>query len=239
MAGHSKWSNTKHRKYAQDNKKSKKIMKLIKEITLATIKNGPNYKINSQLRVSLEKAQFYNVSKETIKRAIQRGQKLEKKNNLNKVKYAAYVPEGISLLIECNTDNSNRTVSRIRNILQKFNGYLVNKSSVEYLFHKYGILFINKNYKINKIINIISKEKIVDIIKTQFNIEIKVIYKNIKNIKIEFLKRNINIQTIKIKIEPKILQNINPENKIKFIKLISYLKKELPETKKIICNTLM
>lgn len=239
MAGHSKWSNTKHRKKSQDIKKSKIFMKIIREITNATIKNGPNLKKNSQLRSIIEKANYFNINKETIKRAIKRGTGNNNKKKIVPVRYAGYLPNGIAIIINCITDNSNRTVSEIRNIFTKFKGQLVNYSSIEYLFIIYQVLYIETQFNLKDILNNINSIDIKKITKNKKYKKLIIPVQNIKNIKLILSQNKINIKKTKIIIEPKIKQKIYKTNITEFKEFIYYLKKKIPEINQIFHNAVI
>ena len=112
MAGHSKWANIQHRKKAQDNKRGKVFTKIIREISVATKLGGVDISSNSRLRLAITKANAVNVPKDTLERAIKKasGQSNE---NYDEIMYEGYGPKGIAIIMECLTDNKNRTVSEI------------------------------------------------------------------------------------------------------------------------------
>ncbi len=125
MAGHSKWANIKHRKMAQDAKRAAIFTKLTKNITLAA-KNGGNPETNFALRLAIEKAKQANVPKDNIERAIKRGTgELKDSAEIEEIVYEAYGPGQIAMLIKVATDNRNRTLSEIKNILNKNGGKFV------------------------------------------------------------------------------------------------------------------
>ena len=139
MAGHSKWANIQHRKKAQDNKRGKTFTKVIREITVAAKMGGTDASSNSRLRLALSKANASNVPKDTVKRAIDKasGQNNE---NFEEITYEGYGPKGIAVIVECLTDNKNRTVSDLRHLLSKHGGSLGTNGSVSHLFRKVGIM---------------------------------------------------------------------------------------------------
>ncbi len=137
MAGHSKWSNIKHRKAAQDAKRGKIFTKLIREITVAA-KMGASVEDNPRLRIAVDKALAANMTKDTIERAIKRGAGGNDDQNLEEVVYEGYGPGGVAILVETLTDNRNRTVSDVRHAFTKAGGNLGTDGSVSYLFNKQG-----------------------------------------------------------------------------------------------------
>ena len=138
MAGHSKWANIKHRKGAQDKKRSKIFTRLIKEVTVATKEAGPDPEINSRLRLAVQKAKAANVPKDTIERAINKGSGADG-TSFEEVNYEGYAPGGVAVFLECATDNLNRTVANVRAYFSKAGGSMANSGSVGFLFERKGV----------------------------------------------------------------------------------------------------
>ena len=144
MAGHSKWSNIKHRKAAQDTKRGKVFTKLIRELVIAA-KSGNNASDNPRLRAAIDKALNANMARDTIDRAIKRGAGADDANHMEEIVYEGYAPGGIAILVECLSDNRNRTISEVRHAFTKFGGNLGTDGSVAYLFKRQGILIFDYN----------------------------------------------------------------------------------------------
>ena len=140
MAGHSKWANIQHRKQRQDDKRGRLFSKLIREVTVAARAGGPNPADNPRLRLAVEKAQAANMPKDTVARAIRRGAGDGGGAAYAEVRYEGYGPGGAALLIDCLTDNRNRTVSEVRHALARHGGRLGESGSVAYLFRPAGVL---------------------------------------------------------------------------------------------------
>jgi len=138
MAGHSKWANIKHRKAAQDAKRGKIFTKLIRELTVAAKEGGGVPEDNPRLRATVDKALGANMKKDTIEKAIQRGAGGGEGDNYDQLTYEGYGPNGVAILVECLTDNVNRTVSQVRAAFNKAGGNLGTNGSVAYLFEKRG-----------------------------------------------------------------------------------------------------
>ncbi len=139
MAGHSKWANIRFRKAAQDSRRGKLFSKLIREITVAA-RTGPDPDGNPALRAAVDKALTANMSRDVINRAIQRGSGESGGEGYQDVVYEGYGPGGVAFLIECSTDNRNRTVSEVRHALTKYGGNLGTEGSVSYLFNRVGLI---------------------------------------------------------------------------------------------------
>lgn len=140
MAGHSKWANIQHRKGAQDAKRGKLFTKLIREITVSARAGGGDPGNNPRLRAVVDKALTANMSKDSIERAIKKGSGAGEGDNYEEVRYEGYGPGGIAVMVDCLTDNRNRTVSEVRHAFSKAGGNLGTDGSVAYLFSKAGIL---------------------------------------------------------------------------------------------------
>ncbi|CEO39781.1 YebC/PmpR family DNA-binding transcriptional regulator [Photobacterium kishitanii] len=140
MAGHSKFANIKHRKAAQDAKRGKIFTKLIREITVAAKEGGAEAENNPRLRAAIDKALSNNMTRDTINRAASRGAGGEGDEGVETVIYEGYGPAGTAVMVECMTDNRNRTVSGVRHAFSKAGGNLGTDGSVSYLFEKKGVI---------------------------------------------------------------------------------------------------
>lgn len=140
MAGHSKWANIQHRKGAQDAKRGKLFTRLIREVTVAARLAGGDPKSNVRLRTAIDKALTSNVPKDTVERAIKRGTGDQDAQNIEEVRYEGYGPGGTAIMVDCMTDNRNRTVAEVRHVFAKCGGNLGLDGSVGYLFQKAGQL---------------------------------------------------------------------------------------------------
>jgi YebC/PmpR family DNA-binding regulatory protein len=140
MAGHSKWANIQHRKNAQDAKRGKLFTKLIREITVAARAGDPDPASNPRLRLAVDKALAGNMTRDTIDRAIKRGSGAQEGENFEEVRYEGYGPGGVAVMVDCMTDNRNRTVAEVRHAFTKAGGNLGTDGSVAYQFAKSGIL---------------------------------------------------------------------------------------------------
>ncbi len=138
MAGHSKWANIKHRKAAQDAKRGKVFTKIIREIVVAAKSGGPNPEDNPSLRAVIDKALSANMKRDTVDKAIARGAGNADGDNYDELTYEGYGPGGVAILVECLTDNKNRTVAEVRHAFTRAGCELATSGSVAYLFEKKG-----------------------------------------------------------------------------------------------------
>lgn len=140
MAGHSKWANTKHRKAAQDAKRGKIFTKIIRELVTAAKLGGGDPASNPRLRAAIDKALSNNMTRDTLNRAIARGVGGDDDSNMETIIYEGYGPGGTAVMIECLSDNRNRTVAEVRHAFTKCGGNLGTDGSVAYLFTKKGVI---------------------------------------------------------------------------------------------------
>ena len=140
MAGHSKWANIKHRKAGQDAKRGKVFTKILREITVAVKTSGPDAGSNPALRTAVDKALAANMRRDTIDTAIKKASGALEGVNYENIRYEGYGPGGAAVIVDCLTDNRNRTVSEVRHAFSKAGGNLGTDGSVAYLFSKVGML---------------------------------------------------------------------------------------------------
>lgn len=140
MAGHSKWANIRHRKGKQDAKRGKLFTRLIREITVAARLGGGDASSNPRLRAAIDNALSNNMTKDTIERAVKKGVGGQEGDNYDEIRYEGYGPGGIAVMVDCMTDNRNRTVGEVRHAFTKCGGNLGTDGSVAYMFTKVGLL---------------------------------------------------------------------------------------------------
>src|SRR5512145_2185312 len=144
MSGHSKWSTIKHKKAAKDAKKGKIFTKLIKEITVAARLGGGDPNANPRLRTAVLTARQNSMPTDNIERAIKKGTGDLEGVSYEEITYEAYGPGGVALLVQALTDNRNRTVADIRNVIEKHGGNLASSGAVTWMFHKRGLLAVER-----------------------------------------------------------------------------------------------
>jgi len=139
MAGHSKFANIKHRKAAQDKKRGKVFTKIIRELTVAA-KGGGDPMSNPALRLAMDKAMAANMTKDTMERAIKRGSGEGDDTEYFELRYEGYGPGGIAVMVDCMTDNKNRTASEVRHAFTKSGGNMGQDGSVSFMFDRIGLM---------------------------------------------------------------------------------------------------
>jgi len=145
MSGHSKWANIRHRKSAQDAKRGKIFTRFGKELTVAAKQGGGDPESNFKLRSLIDKARAANMPAENITRSIKRGTGELPGVTYEETVYEGYGPEGVAVLIECLTDNKNRTVSDIRRMFTSNSGHMAEAGSVSWMFNKKGVIRVTLN----------------------------------------------------------------------------------------------
>lgn len=150
MAGHSKWANIKHRKGRQDAKKAKIFTKLARAITVAVKEGGDDPEYNTELANAIEKAKANNMPNDNIDRAIKKGTGDLEGVSYEEITYEGYGPNGVAVMVECLTDNKNRTAADIRHYFSKYNGNLGATGCVSFMFDRKGILIIDRTSEIDE-----------------------------------------------------------------------------------------
>jgi YebC/PmpR family DNA-binding regulatory protein len=173
MSGHSKWASIKHKKSAVDAKRGKIFSKLIKEITVAARLGGGDPEGNPRLRVAIQAAKGQNMPKENIARAIKKGTGELAGTSYEEYNYEAYGPGGVALLVNCLTDNRNRTVAEIKHIFERHGGNLGEPGCVSWIFEKKGLVVFEKDHvEEEKLLNLALEVGAEDIKETETQFEV-------------------------------------------------------------------
>lgn len=224
MAGHSKWANIKHRKGAQDAKRGKVFTKIIKEITVAARLNGGDLEANPRLRRAVPNARSNNMPQDNILRAIKKGTGELEGVNYEEMIYEAYGPIGIAIYMEVITDNKNRTVSELRNILNKNNGSLAEPGSVSWMFKRVGMIILvsslpDEDTLLNDILESGANDFEINeneaYVSTEQN-ELMVVKENLE-------KRGYNIRSSELIMSPNSLQSVDIEDADKVLDLMEII----------------
>lgn len=148
MSGHSHFAGIKHKKAAQDAKRANVFTKVARIVTLAAKDGGGNPEMNFKLRLAIDQARAVNMPKDNIDRAIKRGTgELKDAAAIEEIVYEAMGPGNISMLMKVATDNKNRTLGEIRNIIEKADGKMVPAGSLQHLFRNVGVIYVNTSGK--------------------------------------------------------------------------------------------
>jgi len=144
MSGHSKWATTKHQKAAKDKVRGKLFAKLIRQVEVAAREGGGDLSANATLRTMFDKAREASVPLDTIERAIKRGTGELEGVTYESVTYEGYASNGVAVIVECLTDNRNRTTSEVKNIFTRNGGSLAEPGAVAWQFHRKGMIIVDK-----------------------------------------------------------------------------------------------
>jgi len=174
MAGHSKWANIRYRKGSQDAKRAKIFTKLIREITVASRMGGGDPDQNPRLRDAIGRAVKANMKKDTVTNAIKRGEGKLDKEQFFEIRYEGYGPAGVAIIVDCLTDNKNRTVSDVRSTFTKNKGNLAQEGAVSYLFNKLGIITLESDVNEEKVLEVLSEHGGIDMEQLQDNLGIEI-----------------------------------------------------------------
>ncbi len=172
MAGHSKWANIKHKKAREDAKKGKVFTRLIRELTTAARAGGSDPNSNPRLRLAISKAQAENMTRDTMERAIKRGAGELEGVQMEEIRYEGYGAGGVAIMVDCLTDNKNRTVGEVRHAFSKFNGNLGTSGSVAFQFTERGVIFFANNANEEKLMDLALEAGAEDFISDADGIEI-------------------------------------------------------------------
>ena len=144
MSGHSKWATIKHKKGAQDKARGKLFAKLIRQVEVAAREGGGDVNSNATLRTMFQKARDASVPMDTIERAVKRGTGELEGVRYESVSYEGYAPAGVAMIIECLTDNRNRTGADVRSLFSKNGGSMAEPGAVSWQFERKGVIILPK-----------------------------------------------------------------------------------------------
>jgi YebC/PmpR family DNA-binding regulatory protein len=224
MAGHSKWANIKHRKGAQDARRGKIFTKMIRLITTAARQGGGDESTNPGLRLAVHKALAVNMTRDTIERAIKRGAGAEDEANLESITYEGYGPAGVAVLVECLTDNRNRTAGDVRHAFTKCGGNLGTPGSVNYLFSRRGVLSFAPGASEDKILEIALEAGADDVVTYDDQaIDVFTAPETFEAVKDALIKANLTPDIAEINMIPATKVEVDEETAIKMQKMIDML----------------
>ncbi len=172
MAGHSKWANIRFRKGVQDAKRGKIFTKLIREISVSARMGGSDESSNARLRDAVSKALKANMKRDTIDNAIKRGVGGLDGANMTEMRYEGYGPSGVAILVDCLSDNKNRTVSEVRHAFTKHGGNLGTDGSVAYLFNEQGEILLAPTDREDEAMDIAIEAGAADVLSEEGQVEV-------------------------------------------------------------------
>lgn len=237
MSGHSKWSTIKHQKAAADQKRGKVFSRVAKAISIA-VKEGKSgdSESNPRLRLAIEQAKTVNMPKENIKRAIEKGLGRGEGGDLQTVMYEGFGPQKVAIVVECITDNKNRTGAEIKSFFERGGGNLGAPGSASYLFEKKGLILIEKKRDVQEQILQLIDLGIEDIGEDETLIEVYTKAEQLEELKEKIEKAGFVIKEAGLALKPvNLIALEEPEKKQKVLKFLEELD-DLEDVQKVYCN---
>ena len=237
MSGHSHWATIKRKKGAADAKKGKIFTRIAREIVIAAREGGGDPSMNVRLELAIDKAKAANMPKDSIDRAIKRGTGDDKEGvNFEEILYEGYAPHGVALMMECVTENRNRTVAELRHILSKAGGGMGDPGSVSWQFDRMTYFALPSDiHDFDKIFELAVEAGADDIRQDDELIEIFGTPSSFKTIADHFTKANIKPEESGIRYLPKQEVTLDTEQTLKVMKTIEILE-ELDDVQNIYSN---
>lgn len=223
MAGHSKWSQIKHKKAKNDKKRGQEFTRLIKEITVVARRGGGDPEGNAHLRLLLEKAKAINMPQDNATRAIKRGTGELPGVNYESMMYEGYGPYGIAIMVDTLTDNKNRTVAELRRIFTHKGGNLGETGSVSWMFEKKGIVEAQGQKTEDELLEALLEYDISDVSKNDDNILITCETKALDQVKQAAAKLSITIKDTRCEWVPKSSTMLSDEQSEKVLEFLEEL----------------
>ncbi len=236
MSGHNKWANIKHRKMAQDAKRSKIFTKIIRELIVAAREGGGDPDKNPRLRAAIERAKAANMPKENIERAIKKGTGELEGEQYYEVAYEAYAPGGVALLIKAVTDNKNRTAQEVRHALSRYGGSMAESGAVSWIFERKGVINIPRDRvaDIEELAMLAIDAGAEDIKDDEDPIEIITAPENLSDVKAAFEGAGYEVEA-SISYIPKNTVKVTGADAEKLLKLLNVLE-DLDDVQEVISN---
>ncbi|MGU9977857.1 MAG: YebC/PmpR family DNA-binding transcriptional regulator [Candidatus Oxydemutatoraceae bacterium WSBS_2016_MAG_OTU14] len=233
MAGHSKWANIQHRKNRQDAKRGKLFTRFIREISVAA-RDGEDVSGNPRLRLAVDKALCANMSKDVIERAIRRGSTHGEGEDFENITYEGYGVGGVAVLVECMTDNRNRTVAEVRHAFSKHGGSLGTTGSVAYLFKQVGVIGFSEVDE-DKLLEAALDIGVEDIVSENKVAEVLVNPQDLLDKKNQFQAAGFVVDMFASEMRPETYVELDEEGEEKFNKLLNAIE-ELSDVQNVYAN---
>ncbi|QGG79994.1 YebC/PmpR family DNA-binding transcriptional regulator [Litorivicinus lipolyticus] len=223
MAGHSKWANIKHKKAKEDAKRGKVFTKLIRELVVAARMGGPEPNDNPRLRAAVDKALSANMTKDTLQRAIDRGAGNNEAENIEELTYEGYGVAGVAVMVDCMTDNRNRTASEVRHAFSKCGGNLGTDGSVNYLFAKKGQIFLGEGASEDAVMDVALEAGADDVVVSEQGIVVETDWTALGEVRDAMDSAGFEVVDAGINQIPSTVTELSVEDSEKVMKLIDML----------------
>jgi len=225
MAGHSKWSNIKHKKAKMDAQKEKIYSRFSKLIIIAVREGGPDPNANSRLKDIIEKAKQANMPNDNITRAIKRGSGELGGGDIEEIMYEGYGPGGVAILVDATTDNRNRTAGEMRHLFDKYGGNLGESGCVAWMFERKGLILIEKKdgIDVDEIMMLAIDSGAEDVEETEDSIVITTAVDSFEMVKNTLTESNIEIFSADLSFIPNSTISVSEEDNERLEKLLESL----------------
>ena len=237
MSGHSKWSTIKRKKGAEDAKRGKIFTRITREIVMAAREGGGDYSSNFRLRLAVDKARGENMPKDNIERAIKRGLGEDKDSaQYEEISYEGYANAGAAMIIECVTENRNRTVAEVRHVLSRAGGSLGESGSVAWQFtQKAYFTFPLGKLDFDELFMLAADSGAEDIVEEDGHVEVFGPASSFKKLSDALHDAGISPETAELRMFPNQEMELSIEDTLKVLKTIDHLE-ELDDVQNVYVN---
>ena len=223
MAGHSKWANIRHKKGKTDAKRGKLFTRLIREVTVAARLGGADAASNPRLRAAIDTALSANMPKDTIERAAARGAGNLDSDSYEELRYEGYGPNGVAIVVDCMTDNRNRTVADVRHAFTKHGGNLGTDGSVSYLFKKVGLINVEGNVEEEALMEVAIDAGAEDVVQNEDgSYEITTAWEEISSVNDVLVSAGYDLATSEVTMQAETTVSLGQEAAESMLKFLEY-----------------
>lgn len=236
MAGHSKWANIRHKKGKTDAKRGKLFTRLIREVTVAARLGGADAASNPRLRAAIDTALSANMPKDTIERAAARGAGNLDSDSYEELRYEGYGPNGVAIVVDCMTDNRNRTVADVRHAFTKHGGNLGTDGSVSYLFKKVGLINVEGNIEEEALMEVAIDAGAEDVVQNEDgSYEITTAWEEISSVNDVLVSAGYDLATSEVTMQAETTVSLGQEAAESMLKFLDALE-EIDDVQKVYSN---
>lgn len=236
MAGHSKWANIRHKKGKTDAKRGKLFTRLIREVTVAARLGGADAASNPRLRAAIDTALSANMPKDTIERAAARGAGNLDSDSYEELRYEGYGPNGVAIVVDCMTDNRNRTVADVRHAFTKHGGNLGTDGSVSYLFKKVGLINVEGNVEEEALMEVAIDAGAEDVVQNEEgSYEITTAWEEISSVNDVLVSAGYDLATSEVTMQAETTVSLGQEAAESMLKFLDALE-EIDDVQKVYSN---
>ncbi len=236
MAGHSKWANIRHKKGKTDAKRGKLFTRLIREVTVAARLGGGDIASNHRLRAAVDTALSSNMPKDTIERAATRGAGNLDSDDYEEIRYEGYGPHAVAIVVDCMTDNRNRTVADVRHTFTKFGGNLGTDGSVSYLFNKVGLISLEGNVEEEALMEVVIEAGAEDVFTNEDGTyEVITVPEQLSSVNDVMLSAGYKLASFEVTMQAETTVSLDKESAESMLKFLDALE-ELDDVQKVYSN---